>query len=199
MSMNEGPKGVDRRAWRTRQLLAQALIDLGAEHGVDCVGVRDLVDCAGVARSTFYTHYASKEDFLTGSFVNLINMAEMKLAEVYPRRSDLLPSRPLFEHIHQSKAFATRVPQSREYRQMMASGETRLRDIVMANIARLKPDWPASQRRETAVFVAAGFIGLIRWWMEDGVRRTPDEMQAAFHRLTQSALELSAPLDNLQD
>jgi hypothetical protein len=30
---------------------------------------------------------------------------------------------------------------------------------------------------------------LLRWWMEGGLKKTPEEMQAAFTRLTKSAME----------
>jgi hypothetical protein len=71
----------------------------------------------------------------------------------------------------------------------MAAGEAKLREIAETNLVRLKPDWTRERRRETAVYIAGGFIGLLRWWMESGLKKTPDEMQAAFERLTKAAME----------
>lgn len=71
----------------------------------------------------------------------------------------------------------------------MAAGEAKLREIAEGSLARLKPDWPRDRRRETAVYVAGGFIGLLRWWMESGLKKSPNEMQAAFERLTRAAME----------
>lgn len=189
MSISDAPKGIDRRAWRTRQLLAQALIELGAERDIDDLEISELVQAAGVGRSTFYTHYADRDDFLIGSFVNLIAAAETMLAEKYPQRTDLAPSRPLLHHIYQASEFARAIVRSRVFLRQMTAGEEKLRTIVEANLKRLKPAWGPKRRRETAVYVAAGLIGLLRWWMVTGVRQTPEQMQEAFERLSRSALQ----------
>jgi AcrR family transcriptional regulator len=180
---------MDRRARRTRELLAEALMTLGAAHEVDDIEVGGLAAAAGVGRSTFYTHYASKDDFLVASFVNLLGMSEAAMAKHDPDRTDLLPARPLFQHIYEAQDFARAIVRSRAFARQMAAGEAKLRAIAEANLARLKPQWPLERRRETAVFVAAGFIGLLRWWMEGGVRHEPARMRAAFERLSACALQ----------
>lgn len=182
------PRGIDARALRTRHLLAEALMSLGAERGVDELEVGDIVGEAGVARSTFYAHYAGKDDFLVRSFVNMISATEAALRAKCAERADLLPSRALFTHVHQAGDFARRMAQSAVFGAQLAAGEAKLREIAEANLARMKPEIPADRRRETAVYVAAGFVGLLRWWMQTGLKRTPDEMQTAFERLTRNAL-----------
>jgi AcrR family transcriptional regulator len=185
---DENPRGIDRRALRTQHLLAEALMSLGAARGLDSFDVAALVDTAGVARSTFYTHFADKDDFLVRSFVNMIATAEAALAAKHPERDDLLPSQSLFAHIHAAGDFARAVPRSQIYLKQMAAGEAKLRDIAETNLARLKPDWPHERRRDTAIYVAGGFIGLVRWWMESGLKQSPEHMQQAFARLSRNSL-----------
>jgi AcrR family transcriptional regulator len=184
----DNPIGIDARALRTRHLLAEALMSLGAARSVDELDVGEIVQEAGVARSTFYAHFAGKDDFLVRSFVNMIAATEAAVRARYPEREDLLPSLPLFAHVHRAGDFARRVAQSEIFSAQMAAGEAKLREIVEANLARLKPGWPRDRRSETAVYVAAGFIGLLRWWMQTGLKRTPEDMQAAFDRLTRNAM-----------
>jgi AcrR family transcriptional regulator len=187
--MRLAPKGIDARTLRTRHLLAEALITLGATRGVDDLEVGEIVEEAGVARSTFYAHYAGKDDFLVRSFVNMIAATEAVVRERIPERADLLTSRALFHHVHEAQDFARRIATSEVFPAQMAAGEAKLREIVEANLVRLKPDWARERRRETAVYVAGGFMGLLRWWMESGLKKTPQEMQAAFERLTKAAME----------
>ncbi len=56
----------DRRIRRSRQQLHEALVTLILERGWDRVTVQAVCDRAGVGRSTFYVHFADKEDLLVG-------------------------------------------------------------------------------------------------------------------------------------
>jgi AcrR family transcriptional regulator len=183
------PKSIDARALRTRHLLADALISLGAARDVDALDVGEIAVEAGVSRSTFYAHFASKDDFLVRSFVNMIDATEKAVRARYPDREEVLPSYSLFTHVHDAQAFARRMAGATAFAAQMAAGEEKLREIAETNLARLKPGWPHDKRRETAIYIAGGFVGLMRWWIESGFKKTPAEMQAAFQRLTKAAIE----------
>jgi AcrR family transcriptional regulator len=184
----EIPAGADARAQRTRRLLAQALLSLGAEGDVDAIAVGALVSEAGVARSTFYQHFASKDDFLVRSFVDMLAATEAATARHFPDRADILPSRPLFRHVAAAGDSVRSLVKSEVYLRQMAAGEAKLRDIAEANLRRRLPEWSEGRRREAAVFIAGGFIALLRWWMESGLRQPPEKMQDTFERLVESVL-----------
>ena len=179
---------IDKRARRTRELLADALLALGAQNALDDVAVGDLAEEAGVSRSTFYQHFASKDDFLVRSWVGLLEATEAAYAKHYPDRTDIIASRPLFHHVAQARDFVRSLVRSEVYPRQMAAGEERLREIAEANLRRRMPRWSEQRRRETAIYIAGGFVGLLRWWMESSLKRSPEEMQAAFERLSESAL-----------
>ncbi len=58
----------DRRVRRTRRRLKDALMELIAERELDGITIDELTARADVARSTFYSHYRSKEDLLFAGF-----------------------------------------------------------------------------------------------------------------------------------
>jgi len=179
---------IDRRAARTRDLLNQALIDLGAERGVDAIDVSDLVEAAGIGRSTFYGHYSSKEDFLLRSFVAMIGACERGEREHIPDRTALAPARYLFAHVYSAQAFAQQFVHSQMSGPMFIAGEAKLREIVDENLKERMPAWENERRHETAIYIAAGLMGLLRWWMLSGFKRTPQQMETAFARLSEAAL-----------
>jgi len=179
---------LDKRARRTRELLADALLALGAASTIDDLAVGDLAEGAGVSRSTFYQHFASKDDFLVRSWVNLLQATEDACAQRFPDRADIIASKPLFHHVAQAREFVRSLVRSEIYPRQMAAGEEKLRAIAEANVARRMPHWSKERRRETAIYIAGGFVGLLRWWMESGLKRSPEDMQAAFERLSASAL-----------
>jgi len=179
---------IDKRAKRTRELLADALLALGAASAIDDLAVGDLAEGAGVSRSTFYQHFASKDDFLVRSWVNLLQATEDACAQRFPDRADIIASKPLFHHVAQARDFVRSLIRSEIYPRQMATGEEKLRAIAESNLARRMPHWSKERRRETAIYIAGGFVGLLRWWMESGLKRSPEDMQAAFERLSASAL-----------
>jgi len=54
--------GIDRRVLRTRRALQHAFLRLITEKGYDAVSIQDICEAADVGRSTFYLHFASKDD-----------------------------------------------------------------------------------------------------------------------------------------
>jgi AcrR family transcriptional regulator len=182
---------IDKRARRTRELLADALLALGAENEIDNLAVGDLANGAGVSRSAFYQHFASKDDFLVRSWMNLLEATEAAYAQHHPERSDIIASKPLFHHVAQARDFVRSLVRSEIYPRQMTAGEAKLRTIAEANIARRMPQWSKERCRETAIYIAAGFVGLLRWWMESGLTRSADDVQAAFQRLTENVLSES--------
>jgi AcrR family transcriptional regulator len=52
----------DPRVRRTRDRLGDALVELLVEKSFDDITVHDVLERAGVSRSTFYTHYRDKND-----------------------------------------------------------------------------------------------------------------------------------------
>src|SRR5689334_1033995 len=62
---------VDRRVRRTRKQLRDALVALVLERGWDAVSVRDVCARADIGRSTFYVHFADKEELLLSGFDDL--------------------------------------------------------------------------------------------------------------------------------
>jgi AcrR family transcriptional regulator len=193
MSVNETHSdlysGIDPRVARTRRLLAEAMLSLGAKDvDIDALEVGDIADEAGVSRSTFYQHFASKDDFLVRSFVDMIARTEAAYEQHYPNRTDLLPSRALFTHIGEARALSVAMTRSAVYANQMRAAELKLREIAEANLKRRKPDWAPMQRKEAAVFIAGGFIALLKWWREGGHKHTPERMQQAFEQLVSGVL-----------
>ena len=118
----------------------------------------------------------------------MIAACERMEDEKFAERTSLAPAHHLFGHIYSAKEFAAQFAKSAISAPMLAAGEAKLRAIVDDNLKRRAPNWDALRRHETAVYVAAGLIGLLRWWMANGFARTPAQMEAAFARLSESAV-----------
>jgi len=166
---------IDRRAERTRHALAQALMALTPRQGFDRLEVRQLVAKAGVGRSTFYKHYAGKDDFVINSFASMVAMFDAK-AQTADDYDTMLPARVVFAHAQAARAFALSLSASGQFALTQAAREDKLRAIAEANLRRQRPGLSAARRQEIAVVLAAAFASLMRWWLETGMRQDADRV-----------------------
>lgn len=93
---------IDRRVARTRALLQDALITLIPERGYAAITVEDICEKANIGRSTFYTHYASKEELRSATIDEHLRSLSNRELSAQPETGGRLFifSRPMFEHAH---------------------------------------------------------------------------------------------------
>lgn len=98
----------DIRVRRTKRLLHQALLDLTGERGYDAITVGDVLQCAQVARSTFYAHFRDKDDLLLAGFKDMSDHLPNNLFAV---PDSVAPAYPpfgvvLFHHVGERRKLA---------------------------------------------------------------------------------------------
>jgi AcrR family transcriptional regulator len=193
VSSNSSGSGIDKRAQRTRRALADALMTLAPQEGFDALEVSKLASTAGVGRSTFYNHFADKDDFLINSFAGMIAGFDAE-AQRRPDYQSMLPAREVFKHVEEARDFALALATSGQYARTQAQREDRLRVVAERNLARLRANLPATQRAEVAVILAGAFASLMRWWIEGGMRQSSAHMAGLYETLTARVLEGEAKM-----
>src|SRR5262249_39083303 len=91
----------DRRSQRTYRLVGSAFTELVVEKPYDEILVQDILDRAGIGRTTFYAHYFDKEDVLNSLVTAQLEMFRHQIAQTTAVQR-VVPSLELFEHIYQS-------------------------------------------------------------------------------------------------
>ncbi|HEX3467380.1 MAG TPA: helix-turn-helix domain-containing protein [Candidatus Elarobacter sp.] len=89
----------DRRVERTRSALQRAFGQLLLARGYAAVTVREVIERAGVGRSTFYEHFESKEDVLRQSMRPLLGI----LAAVVDDGAPLAAVEQIVAHFHDNR------------------------------------------------------------------------------------------------
>lgn len=174
----------DRRVFRTRNALKQALLALILEKGYDGVTIEDITDQADLGRTTFYLHYRDKEDLLLESIRTLID--------------------DLVDHIRASQeqpillAFQHAADNADLYR-VILRGEgaykaiERLRRTIIQTIESLFEEYlrglPIQDQHkiEAAIpmeaftnYFAGSLLGFMTWWLEEEKPYSPQEMTDMF-------------------
>lgn len=171
----------DRRIRRTQERLHRALVSLIVETGYGNITVQQLIDCADVGRSTFYSHYASKDELLVSLLTHLVSDIEDNIGE---RADTALSSLGVFRHVADHHEL---------FRSLIGDGGI---DIVETAAVEMLTDWARSSLERTvsrrsdvpadvhAAFLARSLVSLVAWWLDHKMPYTPEAMARYFDALT---------------
>jgi len=157
---------MDPRQQRSRDALQQALISLMSERPLDDIHVREISDTADVALSTFYRHYANKQDLLRDLIENYFPQIifELRPSESvsWENLQDLNappPMLPLTILIEQNWAFIRNVFATPELATVL--------DLMFQTITRfIKADTPQWEPHEIEWITAANTGFIFQWAMQ---------------------------------
>jgi AcrR family transcriptional regulator len=174
---------LDRRVRKSRRQLRDALVNLILEGGWDEVSVIDVCARADVGRSTFYLHFADKEDLLLSGFDELheaLNVSGARAAGSFAFVA------PLLEHAKAN----TRLMRAVAGRKSGQAVQRRFRDVlnalVGAELAALEVS--AALRPRLARFLTGGLVELLLDWLESPKSLEPGSLAALFRRLSEAAV-----------
>src|SRR5215471_17510861 len=101
-----------QRTARSQHALANALGELMQERPFARITVQQVLQRAGVGRTTFYAHFQDKDDLLLSSYVRMLEAMTRALAEAPDRGRRLLPVREFFAHVGRARTMLALLEQS---------------------------------------------------------------------------------------
>ncbi len=181
----------DRRVRRTRRRLKEALLELLQERPYESITVQEIIDRADVGRSTFYSHFPSKEALLLDGFGR--GLAFVHGNEPDPTPGPQGPARsfsftiPLLTHLGSQQRFflatffGTSNPNVR--RQVTGALARRIRAELASSGKGVIGETREEETRRLdarAHCIAAAFIGLAGWWLTQAPDLDPAEIDGIF-------------------
>ena len=178
----------DRRVLRTRDTLGDALIDLMQEKPFEEITVQQVLDRAGVGRSTFYVHYRDKDDLFVSDVEDFLEGFSTALKRQAARPERLLPVQEFFAHIRDASEFYAAMVGSGKVDDMRALARGFFARSIEDRLATAGVEMEPSQRSARAYALAGSFLSLLDWWIDKGMKSDPQEMDDLFHRMAWSGL-----------
>jgi AcrR family transcriptional regulator len=178
----------DRRILRTRDALGDALIALMQEKSFDEITVQDVLDRAGVGRSTFYVHYRDKDDLFLSDVEDFFEHASSVLKRNGASKKRLLPVQELFAHIREARKFYSALANSGKMNDVHALGHGFFARSIDERLQMAGLEMESAQRSAQAHALAGSFFSLLDWWIDKGMKADPKEMDDLFHRMAWSGL-----------
>jgi AcrR family transcriptional regulator len=175
----------DRRVQRTKQTLYRALLGLVDEKPFDKITVQEILERANVGRTTFYTHFESKEDLFLGSHEEIIRAISRSF---FSEEGDLRiePSLELQMFLRMSQ-------ESRDTYFYLVSGtggeilqllRNRIAQYLTEQLRQLFQEDKSSIPFDVlAQHVAGSIVSVISWWMDKRTPHTIEEIAAMLHQM----------------
>lgn len=178
----------DRRVLRTRQALRAALVALLLEKGWDALTVQDVCERANVGRSTFYIHFADKEELLISGFADL--RAALRAGGALQRNSEphepLSFSRGLLEHVGENRRLFRALVGKRSAQVVQRQFRRLVLDLVREDLER----FPSRRIPADAAahFLTGGLIELVTWWTDGRADRSVEDIEQMFLTMSRAVL-----------
>ena len=162
----------DRRITKTRKAIYAAFLQLLNQKNFETITVQEIIDLADVGRSTFYSHYESKELLLD-------ELCRYLFHHLFERVGNLTIEEYLthiFSHFKKNQDHVTSLLFSKNdyfLRQLQKELEHHVYSMVAKDLQVSYPSIPASYLKH---FVVTNFIETLTWWLKKGKSYKEDQV-----------------------
>ena len=185
----------DRRVGKTKKAIYEAFTALLHEKKYTRITVQEIIDRADVGRTTFYAHFPTKDDLLSGYVEQIFESFNIKLAEHIRPENDgaFFPVAKLFAHIKDNERMIQGILLSE-------SGELLLEKLSKSWSERLAlhlSGRDANGRAPRVPFdllvnhIINTLIAMARYWLQSRTAYTPEQMEAYFYSLITPAVRFA--------
>jgi AcrR family transcriptional regulator len=179
--------GGDSRTERTTTALAYALIQLIQESGrFEDITVRQILQRAGVSRTTFYSHFRGKEDVLHSTYEGVFGIHKQQLRRDTSVKRRLFPVTEFLEHLAGAKPLMLAFRKAGLADDMKSQFIGYAADIIESRIKELKLSTTVEPRL-AARMLAAALIESLDWWF-DHETTSAAEIDAVFAALAKTLI-----------
>ncbi len=163
----------------TKECIQSALILLLKEKEFDKISITDLTKRAGVSRTGYYRNYSSKEDVLRDLLENVVDQI---VSAIVSEGNALDQCRTLFEKSKDNaETFALL--------QKAHFGDSILSEMTNRILSMVSPENRNEKIRQTAI--CGCVYNLLKIWIENGMKESPEEMAQLYCNLIFSRIYLS--------
>lgn len=182
----------DRRTNRTKKLLRDSLVQIILEKHYDSITVQDIIDRADVGRSTFYLHFRDKEDLLIGDWKRFLDFFVQHLDWSNLKEGRFIPIGALFHHLKDFHHFYRALVKSQKIESLFKQGCRFLSENIENELAsRFDKSDLRVPPAILANYLAVAIFNHLRWWLDNHMPNSPEEMDEIFHNLVMPGIRNS--------
>ena len=158
------------------------------EKGYDAISIKEIIARANIGRSTFYSHFVDKDELFVSLMDRVVNMLSQHVPQESSTGNPYFPSLGLFQHIQeQSKLYKILAWGSGVdvlTRHLQKSLSQKIEQRLLANWQTYEVPVPI-----IANFLSGSFLSLVKWWLDNKMIYSPEQMDEMFQKLTLPGIE----------
>ncbi|MGH6920111.1 MAG: TetR/AcrR family transcriptional regulator [Geminicoccaceae bacterium] len=182
-------------------MLQHALMSLILKKGYEAITVEDICDAANVGRSTFYSHYTSKDDLKRSSLDEhlrrlLVDRQRDALATPGDIRDRSLGfSLAMREHARDHIDLYRALVGGRGGTLALGTIRQIVSDLVRNELAATvdKNSADGIPRELVVQYVVGAYMAVLTWWLDGGAKLPPQRIDAMFRRLATDGIAPGNP------
>ncbi len=178
---------MDRRQQKTRSAIFQAFSGLLSQKSYSKITVQEIIDEANIGRSTFYTHFETKDDLLKEMCTDLFDhiFSEEKGSEITHDFSLSNDTNSMITHIlyhlRDNKKNIIGLLSCESSDMFLRFFKEYLNELITKHM--IKED----TRRNTFVsdeflinHISGSFVEMVYWWIKNQMKQSPEELASYF-------------------
>ncbi len=187
---------MDRRQLKTRQAIIDAFVGLLTKNSYEKISVKDIIDAANIGRSTFYSHFETKDelarqiciDLFTHIFSHVIPPCSTHNFSDKPQNAQNRIAHILY-HLRDKRDY---------YQGIITHDESTLflrffREYMLKNVTiKLAGSQKEALQKVPEDFLisslTSSFIGMVRWWFKNNMQQPSEEVAQYFMALINPAI-----------
>ena len=166
-----------RRIRKTKTAIFNALHELMQEKRYANISIQNIIDRAYIGRTTFYSHYATKDELLESYISHIFDMLIVEPQSEAETLDALIPIEPIFNHLQGHNRFLKNILHTDSGEMLFQRAEVYWRKKLQTYMENVESEskLPVDLRIHNII---ASAIGLIKWWSKNDVPYSPQEMSA---------------------
>ena len=179
---------MDRRQKKTREAIFRAFTELLAQKAYHRITVQDIIDAADCGRTTFYSHFETKDDLLRRLCEELFDhildtAAGLPHGHCHYTCGNVGDSvfLHLLRHLQEDGRHLVRLLTSQNNAIFLRCFKENLQKLIVTQYAK-RGAFAGSPLPEAYLVnhVAAAFVETVHWWLSHGMRDTPETVAVWF-------------------
>jgi AcrR family transcriptional regulator len=181
----------DRRARRTRHRLGAAIVELVKEKPFETITVQDVLDRAGVGRSTFYAHYRGKNDLFLSDADEFFGAIATMLSRNDDPSDRVAPVREFFAHVAEERRLIEALVASGWFHEFMDLAQGHFSRGIAQRLSELERGRGITRERRKVLThgLAGALVSLLSFWLEGRTKLSAAEMDDLYHRMVWAGID----------